>query len=71
MKLSVVGTEASTLVGLTVIVHVPSGGATTLTIGEELRAVRVPELLERSWVENVALPRVVGGVTRAAPPPAP
>ena len=69
--MSVVGTEASALVGLTLRVPVPSGGATTLTMGEEESAVSVPEELERSEVEKVALPRVVGGVTAADPPLAP
>jgi len=52
-------------------VPVPSGGATTLTTGEEASAVRVPDELERSEVEKVALPSVVGGTTLADPPLAP
>jgi len=71
VNVSVVGTEASALVGLTLMVPVPSGGATTLTTGEDESAVSVPEELERSEVEKVALPSVVGGVTAAEPPPAP
>jgi hypothetical protein len=49
----------------------PSGEAWTATWGEDESAVRLPEALDFSLVEKVAVPIVAGGVTAFTPPPDP
>jgi len=57
--------------GETVMVPEPSGEAWTATWGEDESAVRLPEALDFSLVEKVAVPIVAGGVTAFTPPPDP
>jgi hypothetical protein len=71
VKVSVVPTDSVATEGETVIVPEPSAETETVTLGEEERAVRVPELVDFSLVEKLWAPAVSGTVTEFAPPPEP
>jgi hypothetical protein len=71
VKVKEVAVPAVTKAGDTVSVPEPSGEALTVTLGEEERLVRVPELEEISSVEKLTAPRLVGGTAPVEPPPAP
>jgi hypothetical protein len=71
VKVSVEAEPAVTKAGDTVSVPEPSGEALTVTLGEEERLVRVPELDDFSSVAKLTAPRLAGGTAPVVPPPAP
>jgi hypothetical protein len=71
VKVSVVGTDSVAREGETVMVPEPSDDTEIVTLGEEDKAVRVPDEVDFSLVAKLWAPATWGTVTEFAPPPEP
>jgi hypothetical protein len=71
VNVRVVGTDSATTDGETVIVPEPFEDTETVTLGEDDRAVKVPNEVDFSLVEKLWAPEICATVAEFAPPPAP